>query len=190
MRMLVTRGRAARRALTVVGGVLLLGMASASAGPLSVSAGVLASASQTVSIQLVADRGWGGPAAPPGARPGYGRPGDTGGGGQPSPNWQADRYSPSMYDKRDAADWGAAAAAGAVGLDAIGDWAWRNSGPPPGYGVPYGMAPASTQPDPEEIGPREARPDPGSDSIGPPSPTRTRASGCYTLGVNLICPNN
>ncbi|MGX1306903.1 hypothetical protein AB7M35_001623 [Amorphus suaedae] len=151
----------------------------------------MADAPHARTIQRVDDRGWSRSPSRAGPDGGYGAPS----GGQqpfnaPPANWQADRYSPSMYDKRDAADWGAAAAAGAVGLDAIGDWAWRNSGPPPGYGVPYGTAPASTQPDPDEIGPREARPDPGSDSIGPPSPTRTRASGCYTLGVNLVCPND
>ena len=161
--------RSAQRALTTVALVVLLGAPSASAWPPVGSARAQASASNDVPVQQVGDRGWGG--APP--------------------SWPVGRPGASIYDKRRAADWGAAAAAGAIGLDAIDTWALQNVGPPPGSMYPGPAAPVSARPDPNEIGPRQPRPEPGPDAIGPPSPTQIQESGgCYTTGPDLICPND
>lgn len=181
--------RLTRLALTAAGLAVLIAAPAASAGSLAPHGRAAAYAPPAHLIQRVDDRGWSRSPSRPWPDQDYGAPGR----GQqpfnaPPANWQADRYSPSMYDKRDAANWGAAAAAGAVGLDAIDNWAWRNSGPFPGAGDPDGPAPAPASPD--EIAPPQARPGPGPNSIGSPSPTQTQASGCYTLGADLICPNN
>lgn len=186
---LIPKRRSVQVALTTVGLVVLVGAPSAFAWPQADYAGAAASASHRLKIQRVSDRGWSNPPTQAGSGPGYG-PSGYGPPGPPPPNWQPDRPGASMYDKRNAAYWGAAAAAGAIGLNAINSWALQNSGPPPGYDSQGMMAPVSTLPDPNELGPRHPRPAPGPDAIGSPSPTRLpEQSGCYTAGPQLICPN-
>ncbi|MDQ0314054.1 hypothetical protein [Amorphus orientalis] len=177
--------RAARRAVAGAAIALTIAATPALAWPTTAPADTGASASTGPDILLVGDA-WGarpGPAYGP-PRPGHRPP------GPPPPNWRPDRPGWSMYDKRGAADWGAAVAAGAVGLDAIDNWSMQNSGPPPGY---YDQLPSSysSEPDPNELGPSHPWQQPGADAIGPPSPTQQvpEQSGCYTSGPQLICPN-
>lgn len=105
---------------------------------------------------------------------------DPYGRGNGSPDWNnppgwSDPHRPDWNSPRwrhDVEDWTAAgvagAAAGTIAAGALNDWAWRNAGPPPADGMGGPRLPDAT------IG------DPGQ----PAEP-----AGCYTIGVQLYCPN-
>ncbi|MEW5423485.1 hypothetical protein [Amorphus sp. 3PC139-8] len=82
------------------------------------------------------------------------------------PDWNSPRW------RHDVGDWAAAgvagAAAGSIAAGALNDWAWRNAGPPPDESID---------------GPR--LPDAASGDQGQPA----EPAGCYTIGVQLYCPN-